>query len=521
MHSSGYVLVLDERLSVISLCTASFASIVAQAKSLNLLFLRRSLNNSVAQINLNNSRNRLLRSYPNSEFFYYMRGWRCKLMNILARRAAARAYRTIKTPKDLLAFEVDGICFGDLIYDALLAEGYATLDAIDHRTLRRLQQLFFYRYCIKDIIKRYDIRSSVFAHVVGLASGVFCRYILKNNIEVFHRLGSNQTVIKKYRRFEDFGVYSGKLEYKYFKLMMEKDNGTITKIIENHLERRFNHELNDRDASFAYDHTKRTFSDKNSFCDEYNLDRTKPVAFVMLHAFNDFPHSHFSKSMLFQDYYRWFLYTLKIAQTVKTVNWIFKEHPSAKYYPHKDVNLEEVFEPVKADHICFLRSNDDFNARSVRYLANVLITCMGTAGLENATQGVPCVLGGPSLYSNFGFTIEPESVSAYERCLENINQISKLNQQQVKAAKIVAYFNFCLYNDAVNNCFFPNFDVADLKEWNDEFEEQLWRRAAEQFRNKEQTEAMLAQTKEISQFVLDDSWTQYFDMRQLKAEGVL
>jgi hypothetical protein len=519
--AAEYVLVFDERQPIISFCNASFASIVAQTKNLQLLFVRSSLNNTVEQINLNDERTQILKSYPNSKFFFYMRGWRCWLMKVSAKRAAAKAYHSIKTPKDLLKFKVDGVHFGDLVYDAVLTEGYATINVIDDRVLRRLQQLYFFRACIKRIIKKYDIKTSVFAHTVGLASGTFSRCLLEYGIEVLHRVGANQIVIKKYRNLEDVGVYAGKLERKYFDMMMNHDNGTIIETVEKHLDRRFNHELCDRDASFAFDHTKKTFTDKNSFCAEYDLDNTKPIVFVMLHAFNDFPHSHFKNGMIFQDYFHWVMHTLKTAQTVESANWIFKEHPSAIYYPHRDIDLKEIFDQAKANHIRFLAHEKSFNARSVRYLAHAVITCIGTAGLENATFGIPCILGGKSFYSDFGFAIEPEDIKEYERCLRNISQLPKLNQQQIKAAKVVSYFNFCLYNDAVNNSFCPQFDVSELKEWNNELSSELWRRAAEQFQDKRHVEAMISQAQEISRFVSDSSWTQCFDMRQLKAEGIL
>ena len=512
-ENCGYILVIDEKHPVTSLSIASFAYIVAQTKKLKLLFVSRLLRDD-AKI-------RLFSSYPVSVSFLYLRGWRYLVMRILARAAAAKAYRSIRTPQELLEFKVDGIRFGDVLYDAVLAEGYATIDVIDHRLLRKLRQFYFFRYCVKDVIKRYDVQTSVLGHIVGLFGSVFSRYLLQHGIEVLNRVGSHQIVVKKYHKLEELGVYTGKLERKYFKLMMENDDGTIVRFTDEYFERRVNREVEDHDAALAYSHQKKTFTEKQSFCAEYNLDRTKPIVFVMLHAFNDFPHSHFSKPMIFQDYYHWFLHTLEIAQAVKTVNWIFKEHPAARYYPTKDVDIEEIFERIEFDHIRFLNSEANFNSHSVQYLAKALITCIGTAGLEHALVGIPCVLAGESPYSGFGFTVEPNNAQEYRNCLENIGQLPPLSDMQVKAAKIVAYFFFCLYNEGVNYFFCPQISYKAIYGWNDTYNRQFWKRASAQFQDEEHVEKMKNQVKELSRFILDDSWTQYFDMGLLKLSKVI
>ena len=50
----------------------------------------------------------------------------------------------------------------------------------------------------------------------------------------------------------------------------------------------------------------------------------------------------------------------------------------------------------------------------MRYLADAIITCISTAGLEYSAQGIPCVLGGEGGYSGLGFTIKPNDVGEYE-----------------------------------------------------------------------------------------------------------
>jgi len=501
---AGYVLVPVENHPIICMSDASFASIVARAKHLRMLFLVNAQPTSVAA--------RLLESYPDATLVY-RRGWRYLFVKLLALLPALRAYRKIKTPADLLHFRVDGVRFGDAIYDAVLAGGYATVNAIDRRVLWTLWEFYFLRLVIEDVIGRYPIRTAVLAHLVGLPGSTISRHLLRHGIEVLSRVGSHQILIKRYRSLVDVGIYPAKPERGYFELMMANEDGSILRPAEEYIERRFDHDVDDVAAGLAFNAAKRTFSDRQSFCAQYGLDVRKPVVFVMLHAFNDYPHSHFARPMIFQDYYHWFMRTLQIAKITDDVNWIFKDHPAAWFYPTKDLHVEALFAQNRYNHIRFLRSDADFNARSLRHLAHAVLTCIGTAGLEYATVGIPCVLGGESAYSGFGFTIEPEDEHEYEACLKNIRALKPLSGAQVKAAKIVAYFYFCILQGAVYH-FCPYFSDDEVSKWNKASDNRLWRLLVAQLRNEQHVDLMRRQAGRLSDFILDPSWTQYVDLEK-------
>jgi hypothetical protein len=217
--------------------------------------------------------------------------------------------------------------------------------------------------------------------------------------------------------------------------------------------------------------------------------------------------------MLFQDYYWWFRRTLEIAQETPEVNWVFKEHPAASYYLTKDVDLHRVFAGVNDAHVRFLPATADFNARSILHLAHAIVTCIGTAGLEYATMGIPCVLGGESGYSGLGFTIEPGTPEEYATCLRGIKMLQRLTADQVARAKLAAYFYFCVMESARYH-FCPKFTDVELSEWNGSLTARLWKEAAAQFRSLEDVERMKTQVEELAQFARDPSRTQYVEFRQ-------
>ncbi|OGA36076.1 MAG: hypothetical protein A3G80_00995 [Betaproteobacteria bacterium RIFCSPLOWO2_12_FULL_62_13b] len=506
---SGYVFVRVEGHPVLFLSDASFATIAGRAKGLRPLFVTSGFKNSVSTM--------ILESYPGAAFVY-LRSLRWLGMRLIAVLQAVRLYRSIQSPRDLLNLQVDGIRFGDVIYDAVLAEGYATISTIDYRTFIVLQRFYFLRSFIRYVIKRYNLQAAVFAHTVGLQSAVFGRYLLQAGIEVINRIGSHQILLKKYQGLADVGTYALKPEPRYLALMLERDDGTILRKAEEYLERRFSQQVRHLAVDAAFDPSKRIYDDRRSFCQDYCLDPEKPIAFVMLHVFNDYPHSHFAKPMIFQDYYDWFIRTLELAGEVKSANWIFKEHPAADHYITRDVDLKRVFQEVKYNNVRFLDRQADFNARSIPHLAQAILTCVGTAGLEYSTLGIPCILGGESGYDGLGFTIEPKDEGEYAARLRRIDSLERLSGQQIRAAKVVAYFFFCVMESAVYH-FCPRFTDTEICEWNGECERRLWMEAARRLADEDSMRLMKTQIEELSGFLIDSSWTQYVDLRQFPHFG--
>lgn len=496
-----YVLVEQQPHPIIFLSNASFATIVAHARNLRPLFV---LNSSQDR-----SIRRIIESYCPDSTFIYADSWRYMIFWIFACFQAIEAFRALESSKDILNFSVDGIKFGDLIYDAVLSKGYATIHSLDKKVLKALYDFFMHRYVIKDIIRRHKIETSVFSHTIGLKSGIFTRYLLQNEIEVLNRVGSHQIIVKKYQSLDDIGFYPLRLEQKYFSFMMSRCDDTILRLADGYLNSRFNQNVKHIAVDLAFDQGKRTFNNKEEFCYHFGLDPAKSIVFVMLHAFNDHPHSHFKKPMIFQDYYDWFEQTLEIAKTVNPVNWIFKEHPAAEFYPTKDVTLGTLFERAYHSNLRFLNYRADFNARSLQYVADTIVTCIGTAGLEYSCLGIPCVLAGESPYSGFGFTTEPQDAAEYEEQLRHIHELQRLNESQIKTAKIVMFFQLSMMQGAPY-LFCPYYDYRQIKEIR---ADDLWQDAAELMKNGDKAR-MNRQVNTLSDFIRNPSYTQYINLEK-------
>lgn len=423
----GYILVNREEYPVIFVGNAQIGSLIALNKNLKLLFLLPS--------RFNKSMKRVLGSFPRGNFIYED-SLRYLFFKLLSYLQATLALRRFKSPDDILSFTVDGIKFGDLIYDTYLYNGYATIGKINARILFETVASFYYqRSVILDLIKRYKLKLGLTSHNVGIFSAVFVRYLLHNNIEVWER----ETTVKKFTNMKMAWECCRTPDKRYIDFMRERMDYFLP-LAEKCLDDRLKNRNSLVDDQFAYRSEKQIFYSRQELSRSLNLDPNKKNVFVMLHAFNDYPHMY--DFLVFRDFYEWMNAVMEIAKKNDSVNWIFKEHPYADFYPTRDLDLPSMFVGIDYPQIRFLRKGASFNTASLRHIADAIVTCIGTAGLEYSSFGVPCVLSGTCWYSGFGFTIEPKTQAEFLKIVDNINVLPRLSEQQVKMAKLLSFFTF-------------------------------------------------------------------------------
>lgn len=495
----GYILVECKYDPVTLLSNISHAAIAAYSRQLTPLFMLWSRWDTTAK--------RIMESCPGAMFVYLddpRYADARKHTNLLARKV----YDALKCPEDLINFEMDGINFGNLVYDSVLYSRFATIRVIDEKVLECLNEFFWYRFIILDIIGRYAIKTSIFSQTyTGLLAGTFTRYLLNSEIEVLGHLGAHYVIFKKYQTLDDIGVLECQADPRYFELMKKWPDDTVLNLADEYLDYRFGQRCVNISVDVAFDHSKRLFESREEFCAHFGLDPAKKLVFVMLHSFNDWPRSLFGRPMIYRDYCDWFEKTLEIAKTEDSVNWVFKEHPSAELYPTADLDLNAVFEKVRYPQIRFLNYKADFNAVSLKYIVDTIITCAGTAGLEYSCMGTPCVLAGPSAYSGLGFTIEPRNAAEYEAQLRHLSDLGRLSKEQIKTAKLALFFQYgIMLNTTYPFC--PDFDYSKIVENDPEF---IWKEAADLMESGDRSE-MHRQIQVLADFFNNRAWTQFVNL---------
>ncbi|MDD5063426.1 MAG: hypothetical protein PHQ35_01525 [Phycisphaerae bacterium] len=460
--SNGVLLVEMHHHPIISHANAVVARIIKEAKEMSIRWLDNSYKPEVQQ---------RLMSYDSTSQIIYPAKLSLFDKSTIGFKFVYHALKILLT-QNIKGFYLDGVPFGDILYDSYLVWfKVATIHRVNRGVLKTLLALITSYYRFKKTLQSCHTSAVLVSHQVGLSSGVLMRTALKLGLKVYLRsAGNNKLAINLYTSLSQI--------YQYSYTPRPVDVRLLASLSQQKMDEEFKdlaanrtRGLGDEDVSRAYGEGKKVYNSKAEFAQEFGLSKDKPVVFVMLHAFNDHPHTHFGK-MLFKDYYDWFVKTLDFAKGKTDVNWVFKEHPTAALYPANDISMPSHFVGCP-NHIVFLDRESPFNSRSLLNFAHAVITVLGTAGMELPALGaIPSILAGVTYYSGFGFSIEPETQDEYFKTLSNIEKIGKLSKVQQDTARRVF-----LYIERYSYVPFAWSPLCSLEETKDpDLDKYYWRR---------------------------------------------
>lgn len=358
-------------------------------------------------------------------FCEYIRAFSCSILQFLK----------VLLNRNILSAKYDGIKYGDIVYDVYLArKQVGTIKGIDYLVFELILKCIKRHMLVTKTLKTNNISAVLVSHRIGFLSGVLLRASMKYGCDTYSLAGMHRGTLFKSDKKE-------MIEYEYaptkedidrlMALPQEKFDKVYDFVNYLHIGGHCN-----MDAKNAFAEDSDFYDNKEVFAKDYNLDPNKKNIFVMLHALTDHPHAHF-KWMIFNDYADWFLKTLEFAKKDKNVNWIFKQHPSDKFYPTKDINFQQLFKNAP-DNVVFLDNKTKFDTRSLIHISDAIITCLGSAGFEIPAMGaIPSITAGDHYYHGFGFSTNPKTKKEYFNILKNLKNSEKLSLDQQKQAKAV------------------------------------------------------------------------------------
>jgi hypothetical protein len=95
------------------------------------------------------------------------------------------------------------------------------------------------------------------------------------------------------------------------------------------------------------------------------------------------------------------------------------------------------------NNIIYIDENRQIDTRGLIYCADLIVTCLGSAGFELPAMGaIPSVTAGDNPYTGLGFALEPKTKKEYFGILNNADKIKKLPvkiQNRARAAYIYIY----------------------------------------------------------------------------------
>jgi len=403
---------------------------IAHMNAIYALILNQAKGYQPVWLNNNKYDSALIQSYfPNSEAVKNIAF--PLLWKIYASLIALLKFPKILLTKDILSFSFDNVKYGDIVYDDyLIMYKVATIKKIGWRLIKVMAICIFRHLKIKKILKRENFAGVLVSHQVGIRSGILLRTALRYG---YHGYLRSDSILYDFKQIDEIYNYPLKPSPQEIDQIIEKLGPKLEIIFKQVLEKHVAG-LSTKDGLHAFDKNKHLYTDKHEFNTAFKLSSDKKNIFVMLHAFVDSPHSHF-KWMIFKDYYDWFYQTLQFAKKHPEYNWIFKQHPSVKYYYTGDVDFVKLFADCP-NNIIYLDNDHQIDTRSLIYCADLVVTCLGSAGFElPAMGGVPSVTAADNFYTGLGFALEPKNQTEYFALLSQADKITKLTPKQQQRAK--------------------------------------------------------------------------------------
>jgi len=336
--------------------------------------------------------------------------------------------------EDLLRLTYREINIGPFVYDTIIRQrsGLFTIDKVKIFYINDILESFFLTDCYYSYFEKYSIKYLIISHHIFTNYGILLQVAFKKDAEIIdvYNLNNHTKIMKELKKTTVSPRTPLKNEIEDILVNYSED---IENVVNRYLEVRFKGNLDSFDVKNAYK-DKRIYN-KEEFMNILGIKNNHPCVFICPHVFSDGPHS--TQKILFKDYYDWFGETIrKIAQKHDT-NWFIKSHPSAKIYNEEGI-VEDYIENYKNKNIFLVPQ--DFSTFSLTNIADAIITVYGTVGLEFSCCGIPVITCGKTYYTGWGFTIEPESKDEYFKLLENIENVNKLSDEQIKYAKTIMYY---------------------------------------------------------------------------------
>ncbi len=158
---------------------------------------------------------------------------------------------------------------------------------------------------------------------------------------------------------------------------------------------------------------------KDIWLDKNKIEKGKKNVVIFVHCFKDCPREQ-SPYTIYNNFYDWFVDTIRYIKKLPDVNWIIKDHPYSKAY-HQQEEVLRLFKENKVSNLYYIPNHNEENW--VPFVADCVITVSGTICIEAPSYGVPCITAGNSFYEKFGMIISAQNKKEYYSMLSTVSKI--------------------------------------------------------------------------------------------------
>lgn len=337
--------------------------------------------------------------------------------------------------KAILELTIDNVWVGDLVYDSYLGRtGRATIEVFDEDLATTLLRTATLRRGVNKLFRRFNIHATVVCHTVYIEYGLPARLSLSHGVPAYGKWGTHPLVIRKYKTLSEAPIFPGTELEPVMKHYRAKLGNDLSLLAETFYPPAPNKVSEFDYFRFGYGKEKREES-ASSMAQQLGLDLSKKTCCIMSHMFVDSPHCY--PELLFEDYYQWLNATLQFASRTPDLNWLVRQHPY-EILVNQNSNFQRLVAPYVEKGAITIVPNE-VTTSSLFSCVDAITTGIGSAGIEFASVGIPCIYAGKPYYAECPFVIRPTSRIEYFKALATIPNLPRLNSSQIRLAKETAY----------------------------------------------------------------------------------
>lgn len=336
----------------------------------------------------------------------------------------------LKDGKDVYKLKIDDVDIGKHLYDYLLAKyKISTIKKLNlKKKITAFIDIIYYLSSINLIEKNKEclivLPDNAYRH------GMIFEYAAKHEFNCFAGLSMTEFTIHKYDKKDSYKHHCRTPSLDVVNKIL--NNSSLYNKAEESFNSRINGEGLQHDVIRAFASNK-IEPEKKDLMQIMNLKKDKPIILIAAHIFRDAPHAY--PNNFFQDYEEWLAETCKELIRNNEVDFIIKEHPSSDLYDELGT-IEGILDRLGCRDKLIPKN---IKTNSLFKIADCLITCGGTAGMEFVYNNVPVLLSASPPYSKFGFTVNSDSLNQYKENIKNIHKIPKPSSKQRSTALALLY----------------------------------------------------------------------------------
>jgi hypothetical protein len=378
-------------------------------------------------------------------------------------RLFADVYPRLKSKKDVEDLQVDGVWFGDLLYDShLMISRKPTIDPQDPSFRKALREALGYYLFWRDYLRSHPVKAVVLSHCVYYHYGILLRLAVQQDIPVYQSNASHLYRLSGERlwAYDDFYDYP-----EQFHSLPPEVQERGLKAAQERLERRFSGEVGvDMHYSTMSSYTRPTGK-------RIIPESPRIKVLIATHCFFDSPHPYGVN--LFPDFYEWLTFLGSISERTD-YDWYIKTHPD--FLPGNKEILEGFVRrfprftliPSESSHLQLM-------AEGIRFG----LTVYGTMGFEYAALGIPVInasLCNPHI--RYGFNIHPRTVDELEKVLLDLPNV-KLD---IDPREVLEYY-YMAHLHYTDNWLFKDFQglLKEIGGYNEQFTPVIYKKFLGEF----------------------------------------